>query len=611
MKNISSRFGLATLLLANAMPQLSLAQQTPVLSEVVVTATRAAIPWTDVLADVSIIDRDQIERSGVTSFAEVLKRLPGVSLHQSGGPASSTSLYMRGAESRYTAVFIDGVRIDSQSTGGATWEAIPLSQIERVEVLRGPAAAVYGADAIAGVVQIFTRQGEAGFKPAISLGMGTYGTREANVSLRGGQGELTYSLGLAHTQSDGFNAKPAGNPDLDGYRNRSFSGRLTWKALADHQLELLFLGNSQTSGYDSSATKNDLNIRSLQTLGLNLVSTQSDSWNTKLAITKGTDRYETTPSVYLTETQVSTYLVHNEFRLGADVLTADLERREDALQNSSTRPSAFTSRSQNALALGYGRSAGLHSWQVNARHDQDSEFGGNSTGALAYGYALTPALRASASLGTAFRAPTLYQRFSIYGTSTLKAETSKNQELGLRWLSGVHRLGAVFYRNEVDNLISYISGSGSCINGSGSDPGCYGNTGRALMTGTTLTGQTLWGNINLGASLDLMDPKNRDTGKRLTRRPRTESKLTVDMPVDDWRWGGELLYAGERFDNSANTTRLAPYSLVNLTASKPLDRDWRVLARVNNLSDKNYVLANGYATPGRNFFIGLSWSPKS
>lgn len=327
-------------------------------------------------------------------------------------------------------------------------------------------------------------------------------------------------------------------------------------------------------------------------------------------MTKGTDRYETTPSVYLTETQVTTYLFHNELRLASGLLTADLERREDELQNSSTRPSANTNRSQNAVALGYGIKLGDHSLQANARHDEDSEFGGKSTSALAYGYAISPTLRATASTGTAFRVPTLFQRFSIYGTSNLKAETSNNHEIGLRWLSGENRASVVVYHNDVDNLINYVSGPGTCINGVGAYAGCYGNTGHARMTGTTISGGTRVGNVNLGASVDWMAPQNLDTGKVLARRARNQAMLTADAPLADWRVAGELQYVGERFDNASNTTRLASYNLINVSASKQIDRDWKLLAKLNNLNDKNYVLANGYATPGRTFYLGLTWAPQ-
>jgi vitamin B12 transporter len=198
----------------------------------------------------------------------------------------------------------------------------------------------------------------------------------------------------------------------------------------------------------------------------------------------------------------------------------------------------------------------------------------------------------------------------MYGTSTLKAETSNNNELGLRWLSGVDRASLVVYQNDIENLINYVSGAGSCINGTGAFAGCYGNTGHARITGATLAGGTRVENINLAASFDVMDPTNVDTNAYLARRARQQASFTADMPLGEWNVGAQLQYVGKRFDNASNTVSLDPYSLINLTASRHIDSDWRVLARVNNLANTSYAFANGYATAGRTFYVGLVWAPK-
>ena len=599
---------------AFAIASSALAQQNPTLPLVIVTATRSEIPLAYVLADVSVSDRTDIERSGAASVSEFISRIPGITISQTGGPASTTGVFIRGAESRFTAVFIDGVRIDSQSTGGVTWEAIPLSQVDRIEVLRGPAAAIYGSDAIAGVVQIFTRRGEQGFRPSITLGAGSYNTYDTGISLSGADGEVDYAISLADTGSKGFNAIPAGtNSDRDGYHSRSFSGRLGWKVQPNQKLELTILDNqlkSQFDGFGSVAPINDVAKHHLQTFGLNWNSQWQDNWSTRLGVTRATGRYETTPSAYVTETHTNTYLFRNEFKLGSGRLAADLERREDDLQNSETTPKTNTNRSQDAVAFGYGVQFGDHSLQANARRDQDSEFGGKSVGSIAYGYAITPTLRVTASTGTAFRVPTLYQRFSIYGSSTLKPETSKNNELGLHWLSGVNRASIVVYQNDIKNIINYVDGIGSCINGVGVFAGCYGNTGHARITGTTVTSGTQVGNVNLAAAVDVMDPTNVDTNTYLARRARQQFTLSADMPVGEWHMGAQFQYVGKRFNNASNTVSLDPYSLINLSASRPIGRDWRVLVRINNLANTSYAFANGYATPGRTFYVSLIWAPK-
>lgn len=607
MKNRSLRAPLAALPLA-VLGTFSSHAQTVVatdLPETVVTATRVQQPLTDVVADVTIIDRSVIERSGATGLADLLARAPGVIFSRNGGPGASTSLYVRGAESRFTAVYVDGVRIDSQSTGGATWNAIPLSQVDRIEVVRGPAAAVYGSDALGGVIQIFTRKGEAGFAPVIEFGAGSQGTLKLAMSVSGANGAVDYSVGWSREISDGFNAQPTFNPDKDGYRNTAASARLGLQINPAHRLEATLLSSDLDAQYDASLDGDDHGLHDLQTLGLNWSASWSDVYKTRLSISRGEDRYETTPSAYLTDTRVTSYLFHNEWKLGSTQLTAVLERREDKLNNASTTP-VLTDRSQNALALGYGLRSGAHTLQLNVRHDDDSEFGGQNTGSVSYAYEFSPGWRALGSTGTAFRAPTLFQRFSIYGLPSLKPETSRNVEFGVKYEAQGDSFSAVLYRNNVRNLINCVNGGTFCTLTSGQ----YANTGLARYRGLTLAGSTRLDSVKLSASVDFQDPENLSTNKQLARRPKQSATFTADTQVAGWNVGGEVQFVGERFNNATNTQRLAGYGLINLTASTMLTKDWSLMGRVDNLADKDYETAQGYATGGRKVYVGLKWAPQ-
>ncbi|SFB94090.1 vitamin B12 transporter [Polaromonas sp. OV174] len=597
------RLAVLPLALAAAFPSFSQTQAAPQLKEMVVTATRSAQPLSDVVADVTIIDRERIERSGAVGLADVLKRIPGIEISRNGGPASTTSVFLRGAESRFTAVYIDGVRIDSQATGGAAWEAIPLALIDRIEVLRGPAGAVYGSDALGGVIQIFTKRGETGFAPYADAGFGTYDTRKLGAGFSGASGAFDYALGLAYEKSDGFNARtiPTQNPDLDGYRTESANLRLGFQLNKAHRLEATYLTSDSNSGYDNGLGKDDRNLHKLQTLGLNWQAQWTEAWSTRLSVNESSDRYETKPSPYLTLTKLRGYTLQNEFRVGEHLLTAALERKEDHLENAPINQG----RSQNAVALGYGLSHQAHTLQLNLRHDKDSEFGGKTTGSAAYAYAFTPAWRATASAGTAFRAPTLYQRFSEYGVPTLVPESSRNVELGLHWTQGASSAGLVAYRNKVDNLITFAA-AGPCK----SSFGCYANTARAEYSGATLSATHAIGGVNLSASLDLQNPRDLGTGKQLARRAKQHGTLAADTRVSSWLLGAEAQFSGRRFNDAGNTQVLSGYTLLNLSASTPIAKDWTLLARVDNLSDRKYELASTYATAGRSYYVGVKWAPK-
>ncbi|WP_338798957.1 TonB-dependent receptor [Acidovorax sp. DW039] len=585
--------------------QLAQNLRSPSMSEMVVAATRTEQPLSDLVADVSIVDRDSIERSGATGLGDLLARLPGVEMSRNGGPGTTTSLFLRGAETRFTAVYIDGVRMDSQSTGGAAWETIPLGLIDRIEVLRGPAGAVYGSDAMGGVIQIFTKRGEKGVAPFVSVGVGNRATTKLEAGVSGASGTVDYSLGLMRDESDGFNARPVAgqNPDKDGYRNTAGNARLGLQLNSAHRLEGSLMVGDTNSGYDSGLGKDDRNLHTMHALGLNWLAQWSTAYKTRLSITDSRDKYETTPTVYLSDTRLRGYLFQNEWRQGAHLITAALERREDHLEN---KP-IDRDRSQNALALGYGFNAGGHTIHVNARHDDDSEFGGKNTGSVAYGYAITPQWRATASVGTAFRAPTLYQRFSQYGVASLRPESARNAELGLRYAQGDSSLSAVAYRNRVTNLISFV-GASACS--PLQTQGCYANTARAEYKGVTLAASHRIGTVQLHGSLDLQRPRDLDTGKQLARRAKHHGTFGADTVIAGWTLGAEVQASGRRYDTVANTNVLGGYTLINLYASTRIARDYTLLARVDNLTDKDYQLARTYATPGRTLFVGLKWAPQ-
>ncbi|MDZ7936809.1 MAG: TonB-dependent receptor [Rhodoferax sp.] len=607
-----SAFALAAAFSASAQSELAPQARVVQLEEVVVTATRVAQPLSDLVADVTILDRDTLERSGAAGLGDVLARVPGVEIARNGGAGGTTSVYVRGAETRFTAVYIDGVRVDSQSTGGANWQAIPLSQIDRVEVLRGPAAAVYGSDAMAGVIQIFTRKGESAFVPVASIGGGSFDTSKASLGFSGANQGVDYALNVANESSTGFNSRTIGtqNPDKDGYRLESASGRLGWQINPEHRLEATALTSQLNSQYDSGLTGDARSFYNLQAVGLNWQGQWNNVYSTKFSVSESRDKYETQPSPYLTVTTLRSYLLQNNFKLGAHLVTAALERKEDQLTNAPID----RMRSQDAVALGYGYNAGGHTVQLNWRNDSDSEFGAQGTGSVAYGYAFTPQWRATASTGSAFRAPTLYHRFSKYGIASLKPEVSTNVEAGLRYTQGSSNLGMVLYRNQVSNLITYVVGSGACQNGGPpvalASRGCYANTAEAEYTGMTVSGATRWGNVGVYASLDLQDPRDKVTGKLLPRRASQHGTVGLNTRVGVWTLGADAQLAGDRYDSAANSLLLPGYVLLNLTASRPVARDWTLQARVDNLLDKSYALASTYATQGQSLFVNLTWAPQ-
>jgi vitamin B12 transporter len=580
----------------------------PATERVVVTANRSAQPLSSVLADISYVDRAGIERSGAIDVAELLARLPGIEFARNGGPGSTTGVFIRGNEARHAAVYIDGVRVDSQSTGGAAWEQLALDQIDRIEVLRGPAAAVYGSDAVGGVVQLFTKRGQGAHRPNASLTLGSYGTVQAQAGVSGSAGALDYALSASHGRSEGFNARTVAtaNPDTDGWRRSSANARLGYAFDAVHRVDASLLATRLRSQFDGfAAGVDDVNQSRLTTASLAWLGRWSAEAQTRVQVSQSESTFETQPSFYRTETTLRNATLQHEQRLGRHLLTATAERREDDLFNPAT---AFAgalkgSRHQDAVGLGWRADFGPHALQAHVRHDEDSEFGGKSTGSLAWGWHFMPQWRLSAAAATSFRAPTLYQRFSEYGNPSLVPESGRNVELGLRWAAAQSEASLSAWRNRLSNLINF-GAPGPCLDAFG----CYVNVGSAQLEGVTLSGHTRLQGFALNGSVSWHDPRNLQTQTLLPRRAKKLASVGVQTQAAGWTLGAEVQAAGPRYEDAANTQRLGGYGLLNLLASTPLGRGLTLQGRIDNAGDKNYELARSYATAGRSAQLSLRWT---
>ncbi|NMG64644.1 TonB-dependent receptor [Azoarcus indigens] len=622
---MKTRFSAITLALAAALPFPSpvSAADEPALEAVVVTATRQQRRAEDSLASVEVISREDIERAGHSSLVDVLQATPGVQVTANGGPGSNANVYIRGSEARHTLLLVDGIRVGSASSGSATFEAIPLAMIERIEILRGPASALYGSEAIGGVVQIFTRRGQRGFQPEVAVGYGSDNTFKGAVTLAGGVDRLRYSLSAGKERSDGYNAKrdPAywrsGTrtsywADDDGYRNDSASGSLSIGFRERDELGLNFTHSASRSWYDASALSyyDSYLDKTASTLGAHLRTQLSATWTSTLRLSQSEDKLLTRASAAApsrSQTVQDQLGWQNDIDLPLGRLLLAYEHVETRLD--STTVYRENERRVNSLLAGWTADIDVHHLQINLRHDDNSQFGAKTTGLLAYGYDLTPEWRLRGSVATAFNAPTFNQLYwpmssptSYYGNPDLKPEEALNRELGLRWSRGAHMVELSYFDNKVKNLITN--------NPNPAQSGQQVNIGEARLKGLELGYTLALGGFNLGAGADFLDAKDEDTGLRLTRRARRSGFLRLSQTVDRFDWGIELNGAGRRYDNAANTVELHGYAILGAYAGYRIGRDWKVEVRGNNLLDKDYELARGYRTPGASAFINLRYAPR-
>ena len=598
---------------------LSVNAQTSVsqLGDVTVTATRLPQTLSESMADVTVISSAQIEHSGVDTLPQLMSKVAGVQVSQNGGPAAVSSIYLRGANNEFTAVLIDGVRVDSQNlSGGVSWESIPLGEIDHIEVLKGAAAALYGSNAIGGVVQIFTKKASSSFESSLQMGVGSYGTVKESASVWGQSDRVDYHLGVSQTLSQGFNTLPNSQPSQnDGYSSNAFHARVGLSMTADERLELTHMSNHLVSDYnDAQGDPKQTMGYQLSTTGLALSSRWDELHSSRVVLSQtlnslnyyGYGQYDTT---------LTNASFQNDWRWSDQHLSVILENQDDRLSTPMDDPVSGT-RHDAGVTFAYGLKWGAQALQVNARMDHDSAFGDHPSSSLAYGYELSSALKAVATVGNAFRAPTLYQLFSSYGVSSLKPETSQNTELSLKYAQGVDEWIVTAYRNQIDHLImGNPNSSALCAAGYY----CYFNVDQALLEGVSVSGQTRMGPYQLKASLDELNPKDLSTGAQLIGRSKEHGVLSVEREINNSEVGMELVASGDSFADDPNKQSMGGYTLFNAYISKELDPHFKVLVRVDNLGNKVYATTYNlpgytpypgpYASPGRSFFLSLKWAP--
>jgi len=502
------------------------------------------------------------------------------------------------------------MRVGSITSGDVAWSRIPTSQIERIEIVRGPASSLYGSDAIGGVIQVFTRQGNGPLAFYGEAGGGSFGTYSASTGFSGSQNGWRYALNASTYQTQGINNKPkatGADRDRDGFWNNSLGGRLSYAITPDLEAGINFLASEGESEFDGGG--NDRNKTNVSSGNTYLINRLTDAWTSTLNLGYSQDKsHNLGSSESRFETEQKQYSWQNDFKTRFGKFLFGLERLEQEV--ASTTRYKITSRTDDSVQIGWLGSYEAHRLQTSARYEDNSQFGDRTTGNIAYGYRLNSNWRANLGYGTAFRAPSfnnLYWPFANYGTygtyqgnPNLQPEFARNREASIHYEIGQQHVSLTYFQNRVHNLISNSGGFNNMPI----------NVGNARLAGWTLTYEGRIGNLLLAANYNHQNPRDTDKDLILARRARDFGNLSVGQDIGAWEYRIELQANGARFDDAKNQKRLDGYTLTNLYGAYHVTRDWSVFARVNNLFDKDYVLADGYATPGLNAFVGIRYSPK-
>lgn len=592
---------------------------------VVVTATRYPSRLNELVADVSVIDRAQLDQQDPSApLGEVLGRVAGVEFSRAGGRGSSESIYVRGTNTGHVLVLIDGIRTGSATLGYSEMSVMPIAQIERVEIVRGTASAIYGSDAIGGVINIITRAGGDAPKFQATVGGGNYGSYETDVAHAGKVGGLRYALRAGWAGTEGINAtanrnSAAYNADKDGYRNHNASGQVSYRFNDGSEVGASFLESFKFNRYDSSYPSAASDWRTQQYMSTAAVYGTwriLPVWQSTLRLGQSQDHSVTRPSSTAGQEKDSYQTVQDQLTWQNDVtlplgrLLGVVERLHQKIESTAR----FTSyaRTVNSVALGWNGTYGNHLWQTNVRHDANSQYGGRQTETLGYGYQFAQNWRANASYGTAFKAPSfndLYYPntpFSGVGNPNLKPEFARNREAAVHYEQGAHRASLTYFHNNISNLIQWEETS----------PGSFfytpTNVGQARITGWTADYNGRFGAWSLYGNLTVQDPENAMTHKTLIRRAREFGTIGGSYEAGVWQAGLELKASGARYDDAANTRRLGGYGVVNVHGKYRLSNDLSLFGRVDNLFDRRYDYARtssvNYGNLGTTFFVGLRYT---
>jgi len=609
------------------------------LPDVVISANRQVQARNDSSAANTVFTRDDIDRLQPSSVTDLLSRVPGVQVAQTGGRGSLPGIFIRGTKTAQSLVLVDGQRIANASSGDSGLQYLSVDQIERVEVLRGSRSVIYGSDAIGGVIQIFTRRNsQPGVHPRLHMGFGSNKTWERSLGLSGGDERTRFNLGASLDETQGINwtrESFSADNDHDAYRNKSLSLNLSHTLTDNVEVGFNLLDGRGKSEYDNPDGRWDYGL--LKSVGqqpytdytVSSVSSYIDAklnerWQTRLELghsenrDKKRDKLSDEVSVFNTyRDSVNwqndlTLNDQNSLILGGDWYQDRV--RSDFDYFFQRRGLDETSRWNRAAFIQHRFQSDAFSTELGLRHDKNQQYGSQNTWSGTFTLPLNPDNQVLLSYSEGFRAPTFGDLYYPGSSNpSLKPEHSKSYELQWRsQLTDSTRLETSLYRTDLKDAIVarqenyYIP---------------Y-NVASARINGFEATlKQELFGwQSNLG--LAIIDPRDRESGHTLARRARRTLSLDLDRQFDKLGVGASWQAVSSSYDDEMNKNRLGGYGLLGLRSSWALSREVLLSVKVDNLLDKTYARARysydepnfennyNYREEGRVWMFGVTWTPQ-
>lgn len=578
------------------------------LQEIVVTALSTEEPLGDVTHDITVITRREIERKNVAFLPDLLRSLPDIQIAQNGGPGTQATLFLRGGSSNQVVVMVDGVKLNSPSTGSVDISGIAVDDIERIEILKGPQGALYGSEAMAGVVNIVTKRAREPLSLSLTAEGGAFGTWKGGGSLSGSSGIWDYRLTASAFDSHGISAASSGS-EKDSYTQTFLSARLGAAPSQKIGFEITTRyekSRTDLDGYDFTSGVVD-SLTAVQKLEQYLIAAKgyfafSEQYRQVLRVSRvDADLKLIDPGVAynnaLIKTVADTVDWQHVISAGNSSAVAGGEIKWEHADNEGWIDETVTNYAlyfNGKVKFAEDRlvaSGGLRYDHYETAGSQTTYRGGILWSIPGYG------IRLKANYGTGFRAPSLNELyFPFFGNPLLRPEKSKGFDGGFEASlpDGTGSLSATYFSQNYSDLIQY-------------DFQTYlaENIGKAAIKGVEL-GLTLRpiDSIRARVSYTYMDSRDEETDQPLTRRPRHKAVSQVEYASERWSLFGEYIYVSHRYDSAASRT-LSSYGLVNLYATYRAHKSFEFFARINNLFNADYEEIGGYGTPGTAVYCGM------
>lgn len=587
------------------------------LDDMIVTATRSEIAANELATAITVFGREDIDRLQVRSLPDLLKNSAGLDVVQNGGYGQPASVFMRGTNFNHVLVLIDGIKAGSVTLGSTAFELIPIEQIERVEIARGPQSSLYGSEAIGGVIQIFTRKGKQTDKPSISLeaGAGSYDTHKESGNVSGRWQDSWYSLGASNTESNGFAPKvvaPVGVANLGAYNNRAINARAGHRFDNNTEIEASFIraeGFNQLTG----RSLDDVNLRNFvnQMVGTSMSWDMQDDWRSTLRFgqTRDESSFIGSPisdynSVINTTRWNASWL--NELKLsdkhattfGVDYRVDQLEGNTDYTKSSRYDVGVFTELHSQVFKNNF--------LNASLRWDRNQAFGDYVTGNIGWRFNWNYGLSAFANFGNAFKAPTfndLYYPWGL-GNPSLKPEESASVETGIAGQHDWAQWQIRAYHTDIDQLIAWKPVDPNHPEGDW----LPSNVNKAQIDGLELEISTDilgWRNKLNGS---LLSPVDRENHTQLINRSSRTLSYDVSRSVGGFDVGGSVLAQGERFADQHEINKINGFVTLDFRTAYHIDKHWMISGKLNNVLDKHYQTVSNYNVADRNFFFSIHYN---